>query len=225
MGASPGGTRHWISRDLIFQFMLSNARPVGHKVSIIYVLIMDEPPLLLLQKALHLTLLQADDAAGPLSAQLLPDGYLVPPELRRLREHFVTRLWFQTLEASPFWAQLYLGMLVLHLCQPWGWSGEKKCSWDWIFNITSSVIAYLLTNYWGCQGVLFFWVTKVHSDNRSSYLDLQIWLDPNAFLPGCWMMNTEAVTLYGCFYQHQDTPSSDKVNLEVQVISTELEKC
>lgn len=72
--------------------MLSNARPVGHKVSIIYVLIMDEPPLLLLQKALHLTLLQADDAAGPLSARLLPDGYLVPPELSRPREHFVTCL-------------------------------------------------------------------------------------------------------------------------------------
>lgn len=144
MGASPGGTRHWISRDLIFQFMLSNARPVGHKVSIIYVLIMDEPPLLLLQKALHLTLLQADDAAGPLSAQLLPDGYLVPPELRRLREHFVTRLWFQTLEASPFWAQLYLGMLVLRLCQPWGWSGEKSAP-ETEF---STSLPQLLLTYW-----------------------------------------------------------------------------
>ena len=70
--------------------MLSNARSVGHKVSIIYVLIMDEPPLLLLQKALHIIPLQADDAAGPLFAWLLPDGYPVPPELSGLREHFVT---------------------------------------------------------------------------------------------------------------------------------------
>lgn len=55
MGASLKSTRHGISRDLIFQFMLSNAKSVGHKVSIICVLIMDEPPLLLLRRALHIT--------------------------------------------------------------------------------------------------------------------------------------------------------------------------
>lgn len=70
--------------------MLSNARSVGHKVSIIYVSIMDEPSLLLLQKALHITLLQTDDTAGPLFAQLLPDGYQVPPELSGLRRLFLT---------------------------------------------------------------------------------------------------------------------------------------
>lgn len=46
----------------------------GHKVSIIYVLIMDEPPFLLLQKALRITPHQADDAAGPLSAHCFQMG-------------------------------------------------------------------------------------------------------------------------------------------------------